>query len=77
MFIIELFYPKCLDFMEADKFQLNELKNKDEKRRREKRGLYEDEDWDGHSRHSRKKRQAPYLIFPEILCIIDCRGIVF
>ena len=24
--------------------------------------------------HSRKKRQAPYLIFPEILCIIDYDG---
>ena len=24
--------------------------------------------------HRRKKRQAPYLIFPEILCIIDYDG---
>ena len=26
------------------------------------------------SKHRRKKRQAPYLIFPEILCIIDYDG---
>ena len=25
-------------------------------------------------KHRRKKRQAPYLIFPEILCIIDYDG---
>ena len=24
--------------------------------------------------HSRKKRQAPYIIFPEILCIVDYDG---
>lgn len=24
--------------------------------------------------HSRRKRQAPYIIFPEILCIVDYDG---
>ena len=60
--------------MEADKFPLNELKSKSEKKRRQKRGLSEDEELEEDFSHNRKKRQAPYLIFPEILCIIDYDG---
>ena len=62
------------DFMETDKFPLNELKARNEKLRRQKRGLSEDEDFQEDNIHTRKKRQAPYLIFPEILCIIDYDG---
>ena len=60
--------------METDKFPLNELKAKNEKLRRQKRGVAEDEELDEDHVHKRKKRQAPYLIFPEILCIIDYDG---
>ena len=60
--------------METDKFPLNELKAKNEKLRRQKRGVAEDEEFDEEYVHKRKKRQAPYLIFPEILCIIDYDG---
>ena len=63
-----------LDLMELDKFPLNKLKSKNERSRREKRGVSEDEERDEDTSHSRKKRQAPYLIFPEILCIIDYDG---
>ena len=65
-----------LDFMEADQFPLNELKEKDERRRRRKRGIFDEdeEESEGDFSHKRKKRQAPYLIFPEILCIIDYDG---
>ena len=62
------------DFMEADKFPLNELRDKDQKRRRQKRGVFDDEETNDDFSHSRSKRQAPYLIFPEILCIIDYDG---
>ena len=60
--------------MEADKFPLNKLKSKSERSRRETRSTSEEENWDDDISHSRKKRQAPYLIFPEILCIIDYDG---
>ena len=70
--------------MEADQFPLNKLKKDDDARQRTKRSLNnEDEENDGNGAenkksndhiHSRKKRQAPYLIFPEILCIIDYDG---
>merc|ERR1719412_1947210 len=60
--------------METDKFPLNELKAKNEKLRRQKRGVAEDEEYDEDYSHTRTKRQAPYLIFPEILCIIDYDG---
>ena len=61
--------------MEADKFPLNELKDKSEKKRRQKRGIFENEEGSEEDvSHSRRKRQAPYLIFPEILCIIDYDG---
>ena len=61
--------------MEADQFPLNELKEKDERKRRRKRGIFDDdEDSEEDFSHRRKKRQAPYLIFPEILCIIDYDG---
>ncbi len=32
------------------------------------------EDEDPFSRSGRSKRQAPYIIFPEILCIVDYDG---
>ena len=68
-------YYVILDFMEADQFPLNELKEKEERKRRRKRGIFDDEeDSEEDFSHSRKKRQAPYLIFPEILCIIDYDG---
>ena len=62
--------------MEADQFPLNGLKEKDQRRRRRKRGIFDEdeEESEGDFSHKRKKRQAPYLIFPEILCIIDYDG---
>ena len=62
-----------LDFMELDQFPLNKLKNANG---RTKRDLFEekDDDADDNAPRNRKKRQAPYLIFPEILCIIDYDG---
>ena len=52
--------------MEADQFPLNNVRHK---------RSADDSDWD-EAPHSRTKRQqqAPYLIFPEILCIIDYDG---
>ncbi len=60
-----------IDFMESDQLP--------KKKRRSVPDLDEDfEDLlkggDGSSSHSRKKRQAPYIIFPEILCIVDYDG---
>ena len=65
-----------LDFMELDQFPLNKLKNANGHGRRTKRDLFEEEDadTDDNTPQNRKKRQAPYLIFPEILCIIDYDG---
>ena len=63
-----------LDFMEADKFPLNGIKEKDERTRRRKRGIFDEDESEEDLPHKRKKRQAPYLIFPEILCIIDYDG---
>ena len=65
-----------LDFMEVDQFPLNKLKNANGHGKRTKRDLFEEED-EGitdNTPRNRKKRQAPYLIFPEILCIIDYDG---
>ena len=71
----QLKYYVILDFMEADQFPLNELKERAERKRRRKRGIFDDdEDSEEDFSHRRKKRQAPYLIFPEILCIIDYDG---
>ena len=44
-----------------------------------KKSLPDEEDVDDNliieqNKNQRKKRQAPYLIFPEILCIIDYDG---
>ena len=55
-----------LDFMEMDRFPT-------------KKSLPDEEDVDDNliieqNKNQRKKRQAPYLIFPEILCIIDYDG---
>lgn len=53
------------DFMEVDQFPMNRLK----------RSLWDaNEDEDMHTANSRMKRDTPYLIFPEILCIIDYDG---
>ena len=58
------------DFMEADQFPLNNVRQK-----RSADDSSASRDWD-EAPHSRTKRQqqAPYLIFPEILCIIDYDG---
>ena len=70
--------------MEADQFPLNKLKTDNGAGQRTKRSLKNDDEEDDDNGagnknkndhiHSRKKRQAPYLIFPEILCIIDYDG---
>ena len=38
---------------------------------------HEEEDGGGHRSRRRRKRQAPYIIFPEILCIVDYDGYRF
>ena len=37
----------------------------------------EEEDRGSRRRRRRRKRQAPYIIFPEILCIVDYDGYRF
>jgi hypothetical protein len=56
------------DYMEMDQFP---MKNSNSNLKSKSKILEEDEE---EPILSRTKRQAPYIIFPEILCIIDYDG---
>ena len=56
------------DLMEMDQFHNRNIYNKNSHSEKEEEILIE------QIKSRRKKRQAPYLIFPEILCIIDYDG---
>ena len=77
---IDPLFPSFADFMEVD--QLPTRPPRVLEPREEGEAEIDDEDreeeedrsgGDGRSRN-RRKRQAPYIIFPEILCIVDYDG---
>ena len=73
---IDPLFPSFPDFMEVD--QLPTRPPRVLEPREEGEAEIDDEDHEevlGEGRgRSRRKRQAPYIIFPEILCIVDYDG---
>ena len=72
---IYLFSVFVSDFMETDQYPTKKQTSSDMSDNFDE--FDEDDESDlliSQKKHRRKKRQAPYLIFPEILCIIDYDG---
>ena len=66
--VLSHFFNIFADLMEMDQFHNRNIYNKNSHSEKEEEILIE------QIKSRRKKRQAPYLIFPEILCIIDYDG---
>ena len=65
------------DFMEVDQLPTRPPRTLDPQEKESEDADLEEEDDEARSSLRRKKRQAPYIIFPEILCIVDYDGYRF
>ena len=75
LYVVYLFSVFISDFMETDQYPTKKQTSSDMSESFDE--FDEDNEDDlliSQKKHRRKKRQAPYLIFPEILCIIDYDG---
>merc|ERR1719264_1170327 len=61
-------------FMEVDQLPTRPPRTLDPQEKETEDADLEEEDDEARSSRRRKKRQAPYIIFPEILCIVDYDG---